>query len=551
MKNKFWHTILITFLTLLLFGAVVVAAKELAPQNDIGAQISPDDNAESHTIAARAAYTYTTVITVTSGTDPNDSKSQTCTANPPCTLRRAIVEARTASPSELPVLIRFDIPQNPAEGYDSGQQIWEIQVYNTTDLTAFRRLTSQIIIDGDTQPNGRATGPKIFIVGPGTGQKDGLVVGDIAGDDSIQIYGLGFQNFKTHMYVNTDDNIIEGNWFGLNGAGTAPYIRNDEPEDGSGNTGISFNGSPTNNVVRNNVFLGFDGVAAAIRGDDNLFEHNLIGTKADGSVDKQTSPSLTCTTVDWLGGGGISVADDGNRIENNTFAGLRQEVFQITTQPDAIRIDGDDHVIQNNKIGVDGTDTEVGVCGRAIYLAGANTPDHTQVLSNTIVNPEMSAVSINGLTTDANTLYNNTIKKTSGWPQVEGNPEPEDAIQFGPSVPDALRNFKPAAVTSIEGTAVSGTSGAGSSCPNCTVELFLDDTDAITEALQFLGRTVAGSNGNWSTTLPFELSAGQGIRTTSTTAQYNTIANMNAGTTTKLSELYTADFAVFLPAILR
>lgn len=118
-------------------------------------------------------------------------------------------------------------------------------------------------------------------------------------------------------------------------------------------------------------------------------------------------------------------------------------------------------------------------------------------------------------------------------------------------MPDALRNFNPAAVTSIEGTAVSGTSGAGSPCPNCTIELFLDDTDTVNEALQFLGATVADSNGNWSTTLPFELGAGQGLRTTSTTAQYNTIAGMSAGTTTKLSELYASDSIVFLPVVLR
>jgi hypothetical protein len=547
MNQKLWPIITISFLALLLFGAVIVSAQEpvrRAPV-DVATGGAPQGRASA------APTDYTTVITVTSGTDPDDSMSRTCTSYPPCTLRRAIVEARLLDASELPVLISFDIPQDPAEGYDSDLQIWEIDVYDTTDLSAFRRLTDQIIIDGNTQPNGRTNGPKIVVIGPGTGQKDGLIVGDIAGDDDIQIYGLAFQNFKTHMYVNTDNNVIEGNWFGLNSAGTAPYIRNDEPEDGSGNAGISFSSGSTNNVVRNNVFLGFDGVAAAIRGDGNLFEQNLVGTRADGSVAKQTDPNLICTTVDWLGGGGISVADDGNQIQDNTFAGLRQEVFQITTQPDAIRIDGDYHVIQDNKIGVDGTETEVGVCGRGIYLAGADTPDHTQVLSNTIVNPETSAVSINGLTTDANTLHNNTIKKTSAWPQIEGNPEPEDAIQFGPSVPDALRNFNPAAVASIEGTAVSGTSGAGSPCPNCTIELFLDDTDTINEALQFLGVTVADSNGNWSTTLPFELGAGQGLRTTSTTAQYNTIAGMSAGTTTKLSELYASDSIVFLPVILR
>ena len=151
----------------------------------------------------------------------------------------------------------------------------------------------------------------------------------------------------------------------------------------------------------------------------------------------------------------------------------------------------------------------------------------------------------------ANTLHNNIIKKTTDWPQIQGNPEKEDAIQFGPSVPDALRDFNPAKVTSIEGTTVSGTSGTNSLCPNCLIELYLDDTDNVVEALQLLGVTTAGSNGNWTATISAELQSGQGIRTTSTTAQYNTIPNMSAGTTTKLSELYTSEIAVFLPFVIR
>jgi hypothetical protein len=346
--------------------------------------------------------------------------SYTCSSPPAdglCTLRRAIVEARTLSGSQLPVLIRFNIPITDT-GYLSGVDAWKITVHSTTNTAVFRRLTEQITIDGRTQPNGRTTGPKIILTGPGTGNKDGLIVGDIAGDDDLCIYGLAFQNFRTHMYVNTNNNVIEENWFGLNDAGTAPYIRNNDPEDGSGNAGISFNGAPTNNSVRNNVFLGFDGVAAAIRGDNNLFAYNLVGVKADGTADKQTDPNLICTTVDWLGGGGISVEGDSHEVSHNVFAGLRQEIFQISTQPPAISVDGDHHVIQNNRIGVDGSSNEVGVCGRGIYLAGSDTPDHTQISLNTIIDPQMSAVSINGVSTDANTLTGNVIKKTTDWPQI-------------------------------------------------------------------------------------------------------------------------------------
>ena len=57
------------------------------------------------------------------------------------------------------------------------------------------------------------------------------------------------------------------------------------------------------------------------------------------------------------------------------------------------------------------------------------------------------------------------------------------------------------------------------------------------------------ASGNWSFTLAAPLVRGYGIRTTSTTAQYNTIPNMNAGTTAGLSVLYNAGYKVHLPLV--
>jgi hypothetical protein len=482
-----------------------------------------------------------TIITVDSGKDLDTSKSTTC-ENPanPCTLRRAIVQARALGAAQRPVLIQFDIPTTADEGYDSVLGIWKIHALSTTDPSVFRTLEyGQIIIDGSTQSGGTTTGPKIFIVGPSTGAKDGLIVGtnNSGSHDSNEIRGLAFQNFKTHLIVNSNNNLVEDNWFGLEDDGTEPYLRNDDLQDGSGSGGVALSAGVTGNLIQNNVFLGFDGVAAAIRGDANTFADNYVGTAYDGTTPgKLTNPSLVCTTVDWLGGGGISMEGDDHVIENNTFAALRQEIFSSSTQPDAIRVTGTGHLIQNNTIGVESSMSEVGVCGRGVYLS--DSPKEVQVLNNTIVEPGLSAISLNGVLYDENTLRTNVIKKSSAWPEVEGNPEPEDAIQVGPSMTDAFRNFLPAKVTEINGTSISGTSGEGSPCPNCIVEIFLDDTDNIIETLQSLAIVTAGANGNWSATLPFELSNGQGLRTTSTTAQYNTIPGMSAGTTTQLSELY-------------
>jgi hypothetical protein len=530
-------------------GAAVAAAQGAEPR----VQFSPAADA-SLLSPAQPAYTYTTVITVTSGRDLDTSKSTTCSASP-CTLRRAIVQARNVSAAQRPVLIRFNIPTTETQSYSSTLGIWHIYLLSTTDPSVLRQLNGQIVVDGSTQPGGRAAGPKIFLVGPTTGQKDGLIVGESAGQDRHVIRGLGFQNFRTHMFVNTDNNLIENNWFGLNDQGTGVYLRANNPQDGSGSGGIDMGGGTGGaefNTIQNNVFAGFDGTAVALRGGSNTFVNNYVGTQADGNVVKNADPALWCTTEDWLGGGGLSVEGTNQRIENNIIAGLRQEIFVLSQQPDALRVTVTGitgHTIQNNRIGVDIDNTEVGVCGRGIYLSG--DMQGTVIADNTIINSRLSGISLNDNLYDACTLRRNVIKQTSSWPSVPGNPKPEDAIQLGPLLPDGYEFFKPAKVTQINGAAVSGASGDSSSCPNCVIELFLDDTDTITEALQSLAVVTATASGDWTATLPFALSAGQGLRTTSTSAQFGTIPNISKGTTTGLSVLYRPAYKIFLPVMLR
>jgi hypothetical protein len=469
------------------------------------------------------------------------------------------VQARALPPEARPVLIAFDIPATAAEGYNSALQVWELTVQSMSDPAVFRALEGgQITIDGTTQPGGRVDGPKIILIGPSTGNKDGLLVGvnDSGSHDDNVVRGLAFQNFKTHLIINSNDNVIEDNWFGLTADGTDVYLRADNPEDGSGSAGVALSAGVEDNLVQRNVFLGFDGVAAAIRGDDNIFADNYVGTTAVGTVPgKATDPDLICTPVDWLGGGGISMEGEGHRIADNIFAGLRQEIFKISTQPAAIQASGRDHIIENNLIGVDAAATETGVCGRGIYLV--NSPEDLRVAGNRIVNPAMSAISLNGALYDANELRSNIIKQGSAWPHVEGNAAAEDAIQLGKSLPMPLLNFAPAQVTEIDGRVVSGTHGPASPCPDCVIELFLDDRDTIKEALQPLAMVTAKADGTWTAELPAELTKEQGLRTTSTTVKFNTIADMSAGTTSGLSVLYDVEEGpgpggprLYLPVIL-
>ncbi len=499
-----------------------------------------------------------TIIVVDSSADPDDSLGKTCISEPTCTLRRAIVQA-VDDETERPVLIKFDIPKTD-QGYNSTLGVWELEIYKTTRTEVYRRLKyGQITIDGTTQPGGRSGGPKIILIGPGTGNKTGLIVGNSAtgADDENVIRGLGFQNLKTHMYVNSNDNLIEDNWFGLTSNGKGVYLRDDEPEDGSGNAGVALSAGVQDNMISDNVFLGFDGVAAAFRGERNEFSSNYVGTDAAGKVPgKQTDPDLICTPVDWLGGGGLSMEGDQHQIKDNIFAGLRQEIFHGSTQPDAISATGEDHQISENQIGKAKDGLNVGVCGRGVYLHGS--PEGVLVNHNIIINPGYSGISLNGVLADANTFRSNVIKNRFQWTEDDFNPAPEDAIQLGPSIP--FRDFNPARVTKIDGKTVKGTNGYNSPCPKCVVELFLDDNNGIKEALQSLAVVTADDNGNWTAQIPSELTTDQRIRTTSTTAKYNTIPNTSAGTTTALSGLYqqqkpcqggsSLGFGVCLPAVL-
>jgi hypothetical protein len=61
----------------------------------------------------------------------------------------------------------------------------------------------------------------------------------------------------------------------------------------------------------------------------------------------------------------------------------------------------------------------------------------------------------------------------------------------------------------------------------------------------------ANASGNWTATLPAALTAGQGLRTTSTSGKHNTITGMSLGTTTGLSALYLPGYQVFLPLVVR
>jgi hypothetical protein len=116
-------------------------------------------------------------------------------------------------------------------------------------------------------------------------------------------------------------------------------------------------------------------------------------------------------------------------------------------------------------------------------------------------------------------------------------------------LPQSLRNFLPARVTGSFCTVINGTYGFESPCPNCDVEIFLDDRDNIIEALQSLAIVTADASGNWQATLPRPLTGREGLRLMSTIKNDQIIAGLSSGTTSGLSALYPAPACNFLPVV--
>jgi hypothetical protein len=553
MNHKSWQIVLITLLTLLALSVVVVVAKEPEPQDEIGLPAVSDDPG-GRSVAARAAYTPTTVITVTSSADdPADGNSKKCSDVEPgeCTLRRAINQAYPLSAGERPVAIVFDIPITDSE-YISTTEIpgaWKITLGGTT-AQALRDLYGETIVDGSTQPTGRDNGPRIIIDG-----QDNKNYGFILRQDGNQVRGVAMQNFKTaHISVSSSDNLIKDCWFGLSDDGL--FLSAGDETTPEGGSGVALSASISGNIVRNNVFAGFFGVAAAIRGDDNVFSGNLVGARSDGTV--PIPPQFDqhpCLHGAWVGGVGITVEGNDNRIggptkaEGNIFVGLFTDTTDESPVID-VSASGQGTIIQNNIIGLDAHRDVVGVCGRGMDFGSG--PQAMQVISNTIVETGLSAIFMNSSSLNGNTLRGNIITRTTAWPGPQGfNEFSEDAITYGPYVPSALRNFAPAQVTEIDDTTVHGVSGEGSPCGHCIIELFLDDNDAITETLESLDVVVADGDGKWTVTLSAPLEQGYGLRTMSTVTDTFTIIGLDTGTTSKLSVLYGAEYEVFLPVVLR
>ncbi len=137
MNHKLVRLVVVALLAFLSIGLAATLA--LAAQGEASIDKPSTDRG-----IAQATYTYTTVITVTSGTDPDTSNSTTCSSLP-CTLRRAVIQARNLPDNQKPVLIAFNIPATAGEGYNSASNIWKIQFSGiSTDQAALHLQSGKL-----------------------------------------------------------------------------------------------------------------------------------------------------------------------------------------------------------------------------------------------------------------------------------------------------------------------------------------------------------------------------------------------------------------------
>jgi len=188
-----------------------------------------------------------------------------------CTLRAAIEEANALAGADT---IGFNIPTSEL-GYLAAPLSYTIQ-----PGSAFSALAEQVDIDGATQPDFPGT-PIIVIDGTSAGVgAAGLTINGVAAGSTIR--GLVINNFDYRgIDVNAINNTIVGNWIGLNVDGitaagngaTGIFLT-----AGGNNNTVGGTDAADRNVVSANA------LGIWVQSDDNLIIGNYIGTNSSGAV---------------------------------------------------------------------------------------------------------------------------------------------------------------------------------------------------------------------------------------------------------------------------
>ena len=298
-------------------------------------------------------------------------------------LREAILAANATANSGAPDRIHFNI--------GSGQQTIAITG------SALAPISEAIVIDATTQP-GFGGEPLIELDGSSAGAgATGILLNP--GSDGSTIRGLIVNRFLLNgIEVQSNNNLIVGNWVGLNstGSATAPNISDGIEVDGSNNT-IGGTTVADRNVVSGNTRHGifFDG------GTNNLVQGNYVGTDKTGDFDR----------------GNImhGIFFDSN-ADGNTVGGTSVDARNVISgnSDDAVHIqDSDNNLVQGNYLGVKASDsTGLGNSDEGVQIDGGvgNTIGGTAPGAGNVISGNNGfGMSIRGSSTTANVVQGNFV----------------------------------------------------------------------------------------------------------------------------------------------
>ena len=271
----------------------------------------------------------------------------------PGSLRQAILDANAAAGADT---IEFQIPGTG--------------IHTIMPASQLPSLTETTILDGTTEEGYVAGGPpRIEISGVSAGPSLGVRVDGV---NSI-VRGLTvnrFASFGIYIHTTATGTRVEGNYVGLDAAGTA------DAGNGGGiqvlSTGNTIGGST---AAARNVVSGNDGSAISNLGGNTIVQGNYVGTTADG--------------LNALGNlDGISVTTNGNTIggsgsgEGNVLSGS----LSPSSAGAGVSFSGSasNNVVEGNLIGTnkDGT-AAVANSRRGIY-AGSDTGANNVIRGNVI-----------------------------------------------------------------------------------------------------------------------------------------------------------------------
>ena len=450
-----------------------------------------------------------------------------------CTLRRAILEASARPQSDRPILIQFDIPSNDPNADLEVDGTWTIEldeVLPPLKTDTIINLNGEVTIDGSTQTGGRTDGPPIIIDTGDTSlevESENNVIKDLSWKGGGAIF----------LKNKADGNTVQNMWMGLSDDGQEIHFRdtNDRKRLALGGLVVA---SDENTVAFNVISGAFAKAVNIDGGSDNIITQNYFGTRADGTIPDipdsiKCLPSFAFDPENWYGGWGLALSGSRNEISSNVLLNMHIMRGANDTSPVAIEVFGADHLIVNNKIGEDINGLDVGVCGHGIKFSGSGHEIAQNVIAQSRVSFEDSDESAI-LASDTsplfgqNLVYRNIVRDGPG-----------DILTFANGIKDSLRFFKPARITKIDGTTVEGEAETDYPCPNCTIDLYLDDTDDIQEAFVWIGEVDADSDGKFTFEMANELPENRGIRTMATTNNSGVITGFGADTTTEASQLYT------------